>query len=53
LRWGSVDLQYATENIRGSRVRGHEAGTKTKRNNREVRLHDKLLDALKRHMPCT
>jgi integrase len=51
LRWGAVDLRYATARIQRSRVGGKEAGTKTKRSNREIHLHDDLLDVLKTHKP--
>jgi integrase len=32
-------------------VQGHEAGTKTQRSNREIHLHENLVEVLKSHMP--
>ena len=49
IRRSCIDLEYQREKIERSRVERHEAGTKTKRSNRELRLHDKLVDVLKRH----
>jgi integrase len=51
LREKSVDLIYQREKIERSRVQGHEAGTKTKRSNREIRLHDNLVEVLKAYKP--
>ena len=47
LRRSCLDLEYQREKIERSRVQGHEAGTKTKRSNREIRLHDTLVKVLK------
>jgi integrase len=47
LREKSVDLAYQREKIERSRVQGHEAGTKTKRSNREIHLHDNLVEVLR------
>jgi integrase len=41
LRREDVDLRYGTARIHRSVVDGHEAGTKTVRSNREIRLHEK------------
>jgi integrase len=49
LRRSCIDLEYQREKIERSRVQGHEAGTKTKRSNRELRLHDNLVGVLKRY----
>ncbi len=49
LRWGQVDLLYSRFKVQRSRVQGHEAGTKTKRSNREVVIHENLLEVLKAH----
>jgi integrase len=51
VREKSVDLLYQREKIARSRVQGHEAGTKTKRSNREIHLHDNLVGVLKAHKP--
>ena len=51
LRYGEIDLRYATARIQRSRVQGHEAGTKTQRSNREIHLHETLVEVLKAHMP--
>ena len=51
LRWGLVDLLYSRFKVQRSRVQGHEAGTKTKRSNREVVIHENLLEVLKAHRP--
>jgi integrase len=50
LRRISIDLQYGWEKIEKSRVQGHEGGTKTKRSNRQIRLHDNLIEVLKTHL---
>ena len=47
LRREDVDLRYRTANIHRSRVQGHEAGTKTVRSNREIHLHDNVVEVLK------
>ena len=52
LRREDVDLRYATANIHRSRVQGHEAGTKTVRSNREIRLHDNVVEVLKDENPA-
>jgi integrase len=49
LREKRVDFVYQRERIERSRVQGHEAGTKTKRSNREIHLHDNLVQVLKAH----
>jgi len=51
LRWGLVDLLYSRFKVQRSRVQGNEAGAKTKRSNREVFIHDNLLEVLKAHRP--
>ena len=51
LRRGDVDLRYATARIHRSRVQGQEAGTKTVRSNREIRLHDNVVDVLEEENP--
>jgi len=51
LRWGDVDLRYATARINRSRVQGNEAGTKTVRSNREIHLHENVLELLKAIKP--
>ncbi len=51
LRHGDLDLRYSTAKIERSRVQGHEAGTKTLRSNREIRLHSNLLEVLRSHTP--
>ena len=51
LRYGEIDLRYATARIQRSRVQGHEAGTKTQRSNREIHLHENLVEVLKAHKP--
>jgi integrase len=51
LKWGKVDLTYGKTRVEGSRVRGHEGRTQTKRSNREIDLHDNLLPVLKAHKP--
>jgi integrase len=49
LRWGQVDLLYSRFKVQRSRVQGHEAGTKTKRSNREVIIHENLFEVLTAH----
>jgi integrase len=51
LRRQDLDLKYGTARIHRSRVQGHEAGTKTKRSNREIRLHANVVEVLKVHEP--
>jgi integrase len=51
LRYEALDLRYATARIQRSRVQGHEAGTKTQRSNREIHLHENLVEVLKAHTP--
>lgn len=41
------DLTYQREKIERSRVQSHEAGTKTARSNREIHLHENLVDVLR------
>jgi integrase len=45
-------LRYATARIHRSLVQSHEAGTKTVRSNREIRLHDNVVDVLKQENPA-
>jgi integrase len=51
LRREDVDLRYATARIHMSRVQGREAGTKTVRSNREIHLHDNVVQVLKEENP--
>ena len=51
LRWSDIDLRYNTVKVNKSRVQGHEAGTKTVKSNREIHLHDNLVEVLKAHKP--
>ena len=51
LRRADVDLRYASARIHRSRVQGKEAGTKTKRSNREIHLHDNVVEVLKDENP--
>ena len=51
LRWGDIDLRYNTAKVNKSRVQGHEAGTKTVRSNREIHLHENLVEVLKARKP--
>ncbi len=46
LRRADVDIQYGWEKIEKSLVQGHQGGPKTKRSNRQVRLHNNLVDVL-------
>jgi len=50
LRRGDIDLAYGWERIEKSLVQGHEAGTKTKRSNRQIGLHENLSPAVKEHL---
>jgi len=50
LRSGDVDLTYGWERIEKSRVAGAENGTKTGPSNRQVRLHENLVDVLTDHV---
>jgi integrase len=50
LRRRDVDLAYGWERIEKSRVGGNEDGTKTRPSNRQIRLHDNLVDVLKDHV---
>jgi integrase len=52
LRREDVDFRYATANIHRSRVQGHESGTKTVRSNREIHLHENVVEALKNENPA-
>jgi integrase len=47
LRREDIDLRYATAHIHRSLVQGHEGGTKTVRSNREIHLHDNVVEVLK------
>ena len=40
-----------TAKVNKSRVQGHEAGTKTVRSNREIHLHENLVEVLKARKP--
>jgi integrase len=51
LRREDVDLRYATARIHRSRVQRREAGTKTVRSNREIHLHDNVVEVLKEETP--
>lgn len=51
LRWSRVDLRYNRARIDRSRVHGNEAGTKTRRSNREIVLHSNVVDVLRGHKP--
>ncbi len=50
LRRVNIDLAYGWEKIEKSLVEGNEGGTKTKRSNRQVRLHQNLVDVLEAHL---
>src|SRR5688500_11503962 len=50
LRRRNVDLRYGWERIEGSRVQGHEHGTKTKRSNRQIQLREELVDVMRAHL---
>ena len=50
LRRRDVDLAYGWERIEESRVAGNERGTKTGPSNRQIRLHENLVDVLKDHV---
>ena len=50
LRRRDVDLIYGWERIEKSRVAGDESGTKTGPSNRQIRLHENLIDVLKDHV---
>ena len=50
LQRGDVDLNYGWERIEKSLVAGNQGGTKTKSANRQIRLHDNLIDVLKAHV---
>jgi integrase len=52
LRRADVDLRYGTARIHRSLVQGHEAGTKTVRSNREIRLHDNVIAILANENPA-
>ncbi len=51
LRRKVIDLRYASVKIQRSRVEGKEAGTKTKRSNREIHLHDNVVEMLEALLP--
>src|SRR6266481_705109 len=51
LRREDIDLRYATARIHRSLVQGHEGGTKTVRSNREIHLHDNVVEVLKEENP--
>jgi len=51
LRREDIDLRYATARIHRSLVQGHEGGTKTVRSNREIHLHDNVVEVLKQENP--
>jgi integrase len=50
LRRRDIDLAYGWERIEKSRVAGNERGTKTGPSNRQIRLHENLVDVLKDHI---
>lgn len=50
LRRCDVDLAYGWERIEKSRVASAEGGTKTGPSNRQIRLHENLVDVLKAHV---
>ena len=50
LRRSDVDLTYGWERIEKSRVASAESGTKTGPSNRQIRLHENLVDVLKEHV---
>jgi integrase len=52
LRREDIDLRYATARIHRSRVQGNEAGTKTVRSNREIHIHDNVVEVLKEENPA-
>src|SRR5439155_13767533 len=52
LRCEDIDLRYSTARIHRSRVQGHEAGTKTVRSNREIHLHDNVVEVLRHENPA-
>jgi integrase len=47
LRHEDLDLTYARARIHRIRVEGQEAGTKTVRSNREIHLHENVVEVLK------
>ena len=47
-----MDLRYGRARIHRSLVKGHEAGTKTVRSNREIHLHENVVDVLKQENPA-
>lgn len=51
LRREDVDLRYARARIHRSRVQGHEAGTENMRSNREIHLHENVVDVLSHENP--
>ena len=51
LRREDVDLRYARARIHRSRVQEHEAGTKNMRSNREIHLHENVVDVLSHENP--
>src|SRR5215472_6597317 len=52
LRYKDVDLKYASARIYRSLVQGKEAGTKTRRSNREIHLHDNVVAVLQNENPA-
>jgi integrase len=52
LRREDVDLIYASARIHRSVVQGKEAGTKTVRSNREIHLHDNVVQVLTEENPA-
>jgi integrase len=51
LRWGDIDLRHSSARISKSRVQGNEGGTKTHRSNREIHLHENVVEVLKSLKP--
>jgi integrase len=51
LRRSDIDLHYARAKIQRSRVQGNEAGTKTARSNREIHLHENVIEILRSRQP--
>jgi integrase len=50
LRRKDIDLNYGWEQIQKSRVAGDESGTKSGPSNRQIRLHENLIEVLKDHV---
>jgi integrase len=52
LRRENIDLRYSTARIHRSRVQGNEDGTKNVKSNREVHLHDNVVELLSKQKPA-